>query len=118
MSHPRKDILEGGKGKGARGGEGKEGVGGQLVPAPSFLLSFKPSQLLEFSSTKSALAAMDLEEDDQLFTTFTHKEPFLALLARLLKGSEGEDAEEDRLVAQMGAIVSPSLSLLDFCTSS
>lgn len=52
---------------------------------------------------------MDSEEDDQLFTTFTHKEPFLALLTSLLKRSEGDDAEEEKVVAQMGAIVSPFL---------
>jgi hypothetical protein len=55
---------------------------------------------------------MDSEEDDQLFTTFTHKEPFLALLTTLLASSDGrEDAEEDKLVAQMGAIVGPCISI-------
>lgn len=51
---------------------------------------------------------MGYEEDDQLFATFTHKELFLALLTTLLASSDGrEDAEEDKLVAQMGAIVGP-----------
>ena len=49
---------------------------------------------------------MDTEEDDQLFTNFTHKDAFLSLLDSLLQADGGDDAQEDKLVTQLGAIVS------------
>lgn len=47
------------------------------------------------------------EEDDQLFTSFSHRDAFLALLATFLDSSLGRtDDVDDRLVRDLGAIVS------------
>lgn len=51
---------------------------------------------------------MDTEEDDQLFTNFTHKDAFLSLLDQLVQADGTDDHLEDQLVTQLGAIVSPT----------
>lgn len=58
---------------------------------------------------------MDSEEDDQLFTTFTHRDAFLALLEEFLAPPPDDtrsDEQEDKLVERMGAIVRLYLALI------